>query len=132
MPMIRTLLWIGSGRGLAASGISEAPELDVTWVPDLADAAKLPRVPFDGVLLEPQRGRSLGEAVARASEIGRGVPVFVCLPEALAESANEALGAGAAGVLSLDPEYPKPGFVQAISQALDAQHDSAPPFEPLP
>ena len=54
MPTIRSLLWIGSGRGLAASGVSEAPELDVTWVPDLAEAAKLPRVPFDGALrLDP-------------------------------------------------------------------------------
>ena len=134
MPMIRSLLWIGSGRGLAASGISEAPELDVTWVPDLAEAAKLPRVPFDAVLLEPQQGRALGEAVVRAGEIGRGVPVLLCLPEGWAESSNEALGAGAAGVLFLNLEAPKPGFVESVSQALDAQHDSAPPFEanPLP
>ena len=40
MATIRSILWIGSGRGLAASGVAEAPELDVTWVPDLAEAAK--------------------------------------------------------------------------------------------
>ncbi len=126
MPTIRTLLWIGSGRGLAASGISEAPELDVTWVPDLADAAKLPRVPFDGVLLEAMPAHPVGEAVLRASEIARGVPVLVCVPESLAESADEALAAGAAGVLFLDPECARPGFVHAVSEALDARHASAP------
>ncbi len=30
MRPIRSLLWIGSGRGLAESGVTEAPELDVT------------------------------------------------------------------------------------------------------
>jgi len=131
MATIRSLLWIGSGRGLAASGISEAPELDVTWVPDLADAAKLPRVPFDGVLFEAKTSHALGDAVARAGAIGRGVPVLVCLSEALADSADVALGAGAAGVLPLDPESPEPGFVQAVSRALDTLHDSSPPLDHL-
>jgi transcriptional regulator with GAF, ATPase, and Fis domain len=132
MSSIRSLLWIGSGRGLAASGISEAPELDVTWVPDLAEAGTLPRVPFDGVLLEAGRVGAIGAAVARARGIGRGVPVLVCLPEAESIEAETALGAGAAAVLFLDPEAPRPGFVRAVGDALDAQHEGAAPALPEP
>jgi DNA-binding NtrC family response regulator len=132
MPSIRSLLWIGSGRGLAASGISEAPELDVTWVPDLAEAGTLPRVPFDGVLLEAGRVGAIGAAVARARGIGRGVPVLVCLPEAESIEAETALAAGAAAVLFLDPEAPRPGFVRAVGDALDAQHEGAAPTLPEP
>ncbi len=130
MSSIRSLLWIGSGRGLAASGISEAPELDVTWVPDLAEAAKLPRVPFDGVLLEAARAGSIEAAVKRARAIGRGAPVLVCLPAAEHAATQAARETGAAAVLPLDPEAPGPGFVQAVSEALDAQHEPVSP--PLP
>jgi hypothetical protein len=52
MRTIRSLLWVGSGRGLTESGMTEAPELDVTWVPDVDEAILLPRVHFDGILLE--------------------------------------------------------------------------------
>ena len=52
MRTIRSLLWIGSGRGLTESGVTEAPELDVTWVPDVAEAVRLPKVHFDGILCE--------------------------------------------------------------------------------
>ena len=125
MPTIRSLLWIGSGRGLAASGITEAPELDVTWVPDLAEAAKLPRVPFDGILLEAEGAGAVGTAVARAGTIGHGVPVLVCLPPVGAEASQAALAAGAAAVLLLDPEAVRPGFVRAVGDALDAEHERA-------
>ena len=52
MRTIRSLLWVGSGRGLSQSGLTEAPELDITWVPDVGTAVALPRVHFDGLLLE--------------------------------------------------------------------------------
>lgn len=132
MPTIRSLLWIGTGRGLAASGITEAPELDVTWVPDLAEAAKLPRVPFDGVLLEAEGAGAIGFAVARAGAIGRGVPVLVCLPPRCAEASQAALAAGAAAVLQLDSEAVRPGFVRAVGDALDAEHERAAARTPQP
>ena len=52
MRTIRSLLWIGSGRGLTRSGMTEAPELDVTWVPNLDEALMLPNVRFDALLAE--------------------------------------------------------------------------------
>ena len=52
MRTIRSLLWIGSGEGLAQSGMTEAPELDITWVPTSEEAALLPNIRFDGLLVE--------------------------------------------------------------------------------
>ena len=52
MRTIRSVLWIGSGEGLAKSGVTEAPELDITWVRSLEEAAGLPAVRFEGVLFE--------------------------------------------------------------------------------
>ncbi len=122
MPTIRSLLWIGSGRGLAASGVSEAPELDVTWVPDLAEATKLPRVPFDGALIDVPHTRGLAPIVVRVGELVGGMPVLVCLADDRPETVDEAIAAGAAAVLFLDSEAPKPGFVETVSQTLDAYH----------
>ncbi|MFO0689846.1 MAG: sigma 54-interacting transcriptional regulator [Myxococcota bacterium] len=134
MATIRSILWIGSGRGLAASGVAEAPELDVTWVPDLAEAERLPRVPFDGVLLDltGERARSgdstskraLDDAFRRIRPLVQGVPILVALPDGLASdtrcaSADAAVEAGAATVLFLDPEAARPGFVEAVGHALD-------------
>ncbi len=126
MPTIRSLLWIGSGRGLAASGVSEAPELDVTWVPDLAEATKLPRVPFDGALIDVPHTRGLAPLVVRVGELVGGMPVLVCLSDDRPETADEAISAGAAAVLFLDGEAPRPGFVETVSQALDAYHANEP------
>ena len=126
MPTIRSLLWIGSGRGLAASGVSEAPELDVTWVPDLAEAGKLPRVPFDGALIDFGHARGLAPSIVRVGELVGGMPVVVCLPEDNPEAAGEAIAAGAAAVLFVDRDAPKPGFVASVSHALDAWHANEP------
>jgi len=154
MPTIRSLLWIGSGRGLAASGVAEAPELDVTWVPDLAEAARLPRVPFDGVLLDAGGKATLAGAVARLRELVPGVPILVAMPEAQVgvrpdAGASAGIGAnsdgpadtssdgdptpheaGVAAVLALDPDVARPGFVAAVSRALDAYHDRHPETAP--
>jgi transcriptional regulator with PAS, ATPase and Fis domain len=123
VPTIRSLLWIGSGRGLAASGVAEAPELDVTWVPDLEEAARLPRVPFDGVLLDSEADGDLAPAIQRASELALGVPILVSLPESLAAQTETALAAGAAAVL----------LFEAVGRALDARDEqpAAATLEPV-
>ncbi len=87
----------------------------MSWVSDLAEAAKLPRVPFDGVLLEAEG----------AGAIGRGVPVIVCLPPSGTEASQAVLAACAAAVLLLDPEAVRLGFVRAVGDALDAEHERA-------
>ncbi|MBY0401885.1 sigma 54-interacting transcriptional regulator [Myxococcota bacterium] len=61
----------------------------------------------------------LADAIRRIRPLVRGVPILVALPDGFPEGAEAALEAGAAAVLFLDPEVARPGFVGAVSQALD-------------
>jgi len=91
MRPIRSLLWIGSGRGLSESGVTEAPELDVTWVPALDDALSLPRVHFDGLLLECSRTSSLAPTIATLARWAGPTPILVLLaPSPAARPASAA------------------------------------------
>ena len=96
MRRIRSLLWIGSGRGLAESGMTEAPELDVTWAPSLEAALRLPRVRFEGVLLETRSLESLSAALPALARAHPDTPTLVSLPAALEARASEALALGSA------------------------------------
>ncbi len=119
MRTIRSLLWIGSGRGLSESGVTEAPELDVTWVPHVDDACLLPRVHFDGILFEvPSAERSRGglEDLARYAP---DTPVLLCLPESEQPRTEVLLDTGAAALVFADPERSEPGIISQINDALD-------------
>ena len=52
--MIRSVLWVGSAAGLAASGLPEAPRFDVVWERDSARLAELPLDRFDAVVVDAQ------------------------------------------------------------------------------
>jgi transcriptional regulator with PAS, ATPase and Fis domain len=124
MRPIRSLLWIGSGESLVESGMTEAPELDVTWVPSLDDALTLPRVEFDGILYE---GREPGELDAVFSSVRRQFPgkaILVSLPARHEAYAQTVLDAGAAAALFLDPDAAGPGIVSQVGEALDAIHEA--------
>ena len=123
MRTIRSLLWVGSGRGLSESGMTEAPELDVTWVPDVSEAALLPRVQFDGILIEAATREGARDAIARLGHQAPKTSILVCLPDTQADAADALIEAGAAAVLLLDPERPGPGIVSEISETLDAIRD---------
>lgn len=131
MRSIRSLLWVGSGRGLSESGMTEAPELDVTWVPDVDAARALPRVHFDGILLEATRATGIREAIAELARYSPRTSILVCLPDPSAELAKGLLEVGAAAVLCLDPAQPGPGIVSEINAVLDTLHQ-APAREALP
>jgi len=124
MRTIRSLLWVGSGRGLSESGMTEAPELDVTWVPDVGEATSLPRVHFDGILLEAMRPTGIREAISDLTHHAPRTSILVCLPAHLSESTDAALDAGAKAVLLLDPARPGPGIVSEVNETLDAIHAS--------
>lgn len=106
MRPIRSLLWIGSGLGLAESGMTEAPELDVTWVPNLDEALALPHVIFDGILLEAKRLEELEPAFASLRRHLPQTALLVSLPArqrnmGLFETGGESQPAGIAHVLWL-------------------------------
>jgi transcriptional regulator with PAS, ATPase and Fis domain len=100
--------------------MTEAPELDVTWVPDVDEALRLPRVHFDGVLLEATASAAPHEAVrALASQLA-GASILVCVPERLADATDELLAAGASAAFVFDRAGEGPGIVAEINATLDA------------
>jgi len=123
MRTIRSLLWVGSGRGLAESGMTEAPELDVTWVPDVDEAMRLPRVHFDGILLEASSADHIRDSLAALERHAPDTAILVCLPEAESHRAEGLVEAGAAAALLFDPARSGPGIVNEINEALDQIRD---------
>lgn len=94
MRIIRSLLWIGSGQGLQQSGLTEAPELDITWVPNIDEAECLPQVQFDGVLLEAcldAQPRKPGSVCEDDESDGRSEPPHTGTPSLLPEDERTAL-----------------------------------------
>ncbi len=124
MRPIRSLLWIGSGGGLAESGVTEAPELDVTWVPNLDEALALPHVIFDGILLEATRLEELDSAFASLRHRLPRTALLVSLPARHEQRANEILEAGASDVFYLDADAASPGIVSQVGETLDAVHEA--------
>jgi len=125
MRMIRSLLWVGSGRGLSESGMTEAPELDVTWVPDVDEAIRLPRVHFDGILLEARTIDRVRDSLATLKRHAPGTSILVCLPDSHSDQAEALVEAGAAAALFLEPDRSGPGIVSEINETLDQLRDDA-------
>ena len=123
MRTIRSLLWVGSGRGLSESGMTEAPELDVTWVPDVDEAILLPRVHFDGILLEAATMDHVRNSLATLERHALGTSILVCLPNSQSDQAEALVEAGAAAALFLDPARPGPGIVSEVNETLDQIRD---------
>jgi len=124
MRPIRSMLWIGTGLGLMESGITEAPELDVTWVPTLDDALALPRVVFDGVLFETEDVESLAAALDALATRLPEVSVIASMPSEFEDRAEEILDAGAAAAFFRDSTASGPGIVAQVGDALDAVYES--------
>jgi transcriptional regulator with PAS, ATPase and Fis domain len=125
MRMIRSLLWVGSGRGLSESGMTEAPELDVTWVPDVDEAIRLPRVHFDGILLEARTIDRVRDSLATLKRHAPGTSILVCLPDSHSDQAEALVEAGAAATLFLEPDRSGPGIVSEINETLNQLRDHA-------
>jgi transcriptional regulator with PAS, ATPase and Fis domain len=124
MRPIRSLLWIGSGLGLVESGMTESPELDITWVPNLKNALALPRVVFEGVFFEAESVEEVERSLAQLSERLPGVPVLVCLPRGLESRSAEVLEAGAAAAFFRQSNDLSPGIVTEVGETLDAIHET--------
>ncbi len=120
MRTIRSLLWVGSGRGLSESGITEAPELDITWVPNLAEAEALPAIRFDAVLYEATAPRRITPAIEALARFSPARGALVSLTHGNARFADSILDAGASAVLVVERDGPGKGFVREINATLDA------------
>jgi transcriptional regulator with PAS, ATPase and Fis domain len=104
--------------------MTEAPELDVTWVPDVDEAILLPRVHFDGILLEAATMHRVRNALATLGRHAPGTSILVCLPDSQSDQAEALVDAGAAAALFLDPDRPGPGIVSEVNETLDQIRDN--------
>ncbi len=120
MRTIRSLLWIGSGRGLTRSGMTEAPELDVTWVPSLDEALMLPAVRFDAVLVEIEEPQALELALADLDRLAERRGILVATADAAEPHADALLALGIGAVFVVDPKRVGGGFVTEVNETLDA------------
>lgn len=107
--------------------MTEAPELDVTWVRSLREATLLPRVQFDGVLYEAQEPKEVDAAVEVTSRWGQASHLLACLPKRFEAHAEKLIEAGVAAVLFVDPMQSGPGFVSEIARTLDILHEQVAP-----
>ena len=123
MRAIRSLLWVGSGRGLSESGMTEAPELDVTWVPNVEEAHLLPSVRFDGLLLEAHTPEGLEPVICSLERCAVRDSMIVSLPRRFSERTKELLDFGIGAVLLVDRDRPGLGFVTELGDALDVLHE---------
>jgi transcriptional regulator with GAF, ATPase, and Fis domain len=123
--MIRSLLWIGSGQGLCQSGITEAPELDITWVPHAAEAALLPAIRFDGLLFEVSDVAEFESVLPSLDRFATRDVMLATLPVALTACTGGLLDLGLGGVLVVESVDRGDGFVSEINAALDAAHEKS-------
>ena len=120
MRTIRSLLWIGSGRGLTRSGMTEAPELDVTWVPNLDEALMLPSVRFDALLVEIEEPQALELALPELDRFAERRGILVATADATEPHADALLALGVGAVFVIDPKRVGSGFVTEVNETLDA------------
>ena len=119
MQCIRSVLWIGPGEGLAQSGISEAPSLDVTWIPGVDEAFSLPPTSFDGIVLEGLGTERLVEGVKQLRRRPDCAPMMVCLPSGEHPQIPRLLSAGARDVILPNTAPADPPLLEELLDRLN-------------
>jgi transcriptional regulator with PAS, ATPase and Fis domain len=74
------VLWIGSAKGLAASALPQAPQVDVVWERDAERARTLPLAQFDAIVIEARDPETAERVRARLGPAARGAALVVCRP----------------------------------------------------
>ena len=111
---IRSVLWVGSAAGLAASGLPEAPRFDVVWERDLERLAQLPLDPFDAVVVDAEDDDgNVRRALAQLARRRPTLPVTIwpgetSAPDALLDWLEKP---GAAGPCPRERPVPTAGMV---------------------
>jgi len=119
MRTFRSLLWVGSGRGLSQSGLTEAPELDITWVPNPREAERLPDLRFDAVFLELDGNHCFDQPLPRLERFAPCQSWLVSIPSPAEKHSKTLLESGIGGVLVIDESRSGAGIVTEVNEALD-------------
>ena len=123
MRTIRSVLWIGSGEGLARSGVTEAPELDITWVRSLAEATGLPAVRFEGILFEVEKdpeALEIDRALKALERFASREVVLLALSSKHERASDTLFSLGVGAILFLEESSDGGGLVSEINATLDA------------
>ena len=75
---LRSVLWIGSAKGLADSALPQAPHYDVVWERNAERARALPLAQFDAIVIEARDPDAAERERTRLGEAARGVALVVC------------------------------------------------------
>jgi transcriptional regulator with PAS, ATPase and Fis domain len=78
---IRSVLWIGSAKGLADSTLPETPRYDVVWERDARRARALPLPRFDAIVIEARDARAAETERMRLGAAARRAKVVLCPSE---------------------------------------------------
>jgi len=125
MRAIRSILWIGPGEGLAASGVGEAPSLDVTWVRSVAEALSLPVLGFDASVLEGCEPAGLDAALQSLARRPGAPPLLVCLRERDHVHMRRILAGGASEVILTGDDPAAPPLLDELLGRLERLAGSA-------
>jgi DNA-binding NtrC family response regulator len=126
MRTIRSVLWVGSGEGLAKSGVTEAPELDITWVRSLEEAAGLPAVRFEGVLFEVEddpKELEIERALSMLERFASREIVLLALSSKFEHTSEALLSLGIGAILLINEDSEGHGLVNEINATLDSIAD---------
>jgi transcriptional regulator with PAS, ATPase and Fis domain len=75
---IRSVLWIGSAKGLTDSALHEAPHYDVVWERDAENARALPLSRFDAIVIEARDTASAESERKQLGSAARRAKVVLC------------------------------------------------------
>ncbi|MAI25863.1 MAG: sigma-54-dependent Fis family transcriptional regulator [Spirochaeta sp.] len=119
MQSIRSLLWIGRSENLARTGISEAPELDITWLSTTEEAFALPANSYDGIVLDEKEVEPLVASVYQLLRRPHCPPIFAVLPSSSPPDAMaKLLNAGAREILIHDENAAGPRLLEELLNRL--------------
>ena len=134
MKVIRSVLWIGSGKRFAADVVRDAPTLDFVWAPDVASARAIGLDAFDVVVLDaPDADAALSGLRDLGSGPARRPPLLVRLARPGGTRESELRAAGADDVLA----HPGERETELLIARLDAlsrarsRDDAMPMRDPL-
>ena len=115
MQRIQSLLWIGQSHNLARAGISEAPELDITWLSSTEEAFALPANSYDGIVLDEKETGNLISNVYQLLRRPHCPPIFAVLPSCPpSDSMGKVLDAGVQEVLIHDEDAAGPRLLDEL------------------
>ena len=118
MPGAHSIVWIGSAESWAESGLADSPSLDVTWVRDADEAARLGPQHFDAAVVISEADANTEARVRRLRSWDDCPPLLVVARTGGAEDLQRFVSAGPHDVVLADPAVAR-GFASELHRQLE-------------